>query len=367
MNFPSETCGQFLVIGIPGPELDRDMEDLIQAVSPGGFILFSRNLETPEQTARLVARLHWLSAQRPFIMIDEEGGRVSRLRKLGVRSAGAKRLSLAGDPGLVERQAAITASLLRLLGIQMNLAPVLDLSLSSNADDGTLRSRCWGRTPEQVLHFADVYRHSMRRGGVLTCAKHFPSYTGAACDPHEGLPSLRGRLADKLEGDLLPWMNLLPEVDAVMTAHVLLPDEDPPVLEPASLASSVVTSFLRLQLGFEGLVLSDDLEMGAIRNRYSPADAAAACIAAGSDLALLCHDPGLVHEACRLLAEVPRPQRDDAERRLRSLRRKLREPEPFSLEKWRVLADQASVLDDLVPGTDELSDAANGPGFVEQI
>ncbi len=366
MNCHSETCGQFLVIGIPGPGLDRDLEQLIQAVRPGGFVLFSRNLETPEQTARLVVRLHQLSEQRPFIMIDEEGGRVSRLRKLGIRSVGAKRLSLAGDPELVERQAAITASLLRLLGIHMNLAPVLDLCLGSDRDDGTLRGRCWGESPGQVLHLADVYRHSLRRGGVLACAKHFPSYTGAACDPHEDLPSLRGRLGDKLERELLPWINLLSEMDAVMTAHVLLPDEDPPVLDPASLAPSVVTSFLRLQLGFEGVVLSDDLEMGAIRNRYCPGDAAAACIAAGSDLALLCHDPELAPEACRALAEVPRPQRDDAERRLRSLRRKLREPEPFSLEKWRVLVDQASILDDLVPGTDELSGTASGPGFVDQ-
>lgn len=367
MDNSASECGQFLMLGVPGPVLDTAYEALVRETRPGGFILFSRNLESPAQTAALTARLMDLCGEHaPLIAVDEEGGRVSRLRALGVRLPGAARLSAAGDPDLVDRHGKTTAGLLRALGINMNLAPVLDLSGGSPERDGTLRGRCWGTTPDLVLPLADNYLHAMQRGRVLGCGKHFPTYRTAACDPHEDLPALEGNLQTMLSHELLPWLNLLPALPAVMTAHIRMPDEVKTLGLPASLSAHVIGDFLRGQLGYDGLVLTDDLDMGAIRRHHSVGAAAAMAVAAGSDLALLCHHPFEAPEVMNRLATVSAAALADSEARLRRVRRKLPAPEAFSPERWEAWCAQARLLDEQTPEPELDLDGpgtAGGPTF----
>jgi beta-N-acetylhexosaminidase len=183
------SVGQLLLVGVQGLELGVDEAKLLRRVQPGGFILFGRNIKTPEQLRKLVDDLRDLSLVEPIITIDQEGGRVSRLRLIGNEPPNAQQLRDKGDIELIRQHGDITGDLLRLFGFNLDLCPVLDISFDDDADN-SLRGRCYGKTVEQVIRNAAAFNNALRATGVASCGKHFPGYSAAVVDAHHSLPKI---------------------------------------------------------------------------------------------------------------------------------------------------------------------------------
>src|SRR3954466_11139845 len=181
--------GQLILTGVPGKELDAASAKMFRNVQPGGFILFGRNIETAGQLRKLIDDLRDLSAVEPIITIDQEGGRVSRLRLIGSEPPNAQQLRDKNDIELIRRHGDITGRLLRLFGFNLDLCPVLDISFDDNADN-SLRGRCYGKTVDQVVRNAGAFNEALRAAGVTSCGKHFPGYSAAVVDAHHSLPKI---------------------------------------------------------------------------------------------------------------------------------------------------------------------------------
>src|SRR5678815_5290191 len=178
-----DQLGQLLLSGVPGTELDRETAVLFRRVQPGGFILFGRNITSAIQLRKLIDDLRDLSEIEPIITIDQEGGRVSRLRLIGNEPPNAQQLREKGDIELVRRHGRITGRLLRLFGFNLNLCPVLDISFDDEADN-SLRGRCYVRDVAETVRLAGAFNDAMQSEGVLSCGKHFPGYSAAGLDAH---------------------------------------------------------------------------------------------------------------------------------------------------------------------------------------
>src|SRR5215813_8754607 len=183
------SLGQLILTGVPGPRLDSETAALFRKVQPGGFILFGRNIESPTQLRKLIDDLRDLSTVEPIITIDQEGGRVSRLRLIGNEPPNAQQLREKDDVGLIARHGDITGRLLRLFGFNLDLCPVLDISFDDEADN-SLRGRCYGNDVAQVIRNAGAFNRGMRAEGIRSCGKHFPGYSRASIDAHHELPTI---------------------------------------------------------------------------------------------------------------------------------------------------------------------------------
>ena len=272
----SESLGQLILTGVPGKELDVKAAKLFRKVQPGGFILFGRNIESATQLRKLIDDLRELSAVEPIITIDQEGGRVSRLRLIGNEPPNAQQLRDKDDVDLIRRHGDITGRLLRVFGFNLDLCPVLDISVDDNADN-SLRGRCYGKTVEQVVRNAGAFNDAMRKQGIASCGKHFPGYSAATVDAHHDLPTIERTRAELDKEELAVFrafigkdqlVGRLPNViDSMMTCHGWYPCFEPK-RTPATLSHRVVTGLLRKEMGFAGLIMTDDLDMGAILNEY---------------------------------------------------------------------------------------------------
>jgi beta-N-acetylhexosaminidase len=349
-----DDSGQLLLVGVPGPTLDAETVALLRRVQPGGFILFGRNIQSPEQLRRLIDDLRDLSAVEPVITIDQEGGRVSRLRLIGEEPPSAQQLRDRGDEDLVRRHGELTARLLRLFGFNLDLCPVLDISFDDDADN-SLRGRCYGRTPAEVTALAGAFNAALRAGGILSCGKHFPGYSMAGQDPHHGFPSVARSRAVLESGELAVFRHFVPLVDSMMIGHVHYAALEAKV-RPASLSPAMIDGLLRREMGFEGLVMTDDLDMGAILEAGSFDDTLALALAAGNDLLMICHRVELFEQARRLLAAQPRPLLDAALARVRAFKARMQPPAAWS----------RSAFDALTRETWDLRVAVLGPVRAEQ-
>lgn len=326
--------GQLLLTGVPGAELDAETAGRIQRIQPGGFILFGRNIRSPEQVRKLIEDLRDLCAIEPFITIDQEGGRVSRLRLIGEEPPNAEALRKRGDLGLIRKHGDLTGRLLRLFGFNLDLCPVLDVSCDGDLHN-SLFGRCYGETPQEVVDKAGTFNRALRKRGILSCGKHFPGYSAARVDPHHALSVIEKSREELETHDLIPYRALLPDLDSIMVAHAHYPALDPDRGRwPASLSEQVIQRFLRDQLGYEGLVMTDDLDMGAVLNEVSFEDTIRHAITAGNDVAMICHRLELVEAARGHLAKLPHPVLDDALRRIEATKRKLVKPLRWSLEEF---------------------------------
>ena len=331
----SQRLGQLLLTGVPGPELDPDTAARFKKLQPGGFILFGRNIVSPEQLRKLIDDLRDLSEIEPFVTIDQEGGRVSRLRLIGQEPPNAQALRDKGDPSLIKRHGQLTGQILRLFGFNLDLCPVLDISYDDNADN-SLKGRCWGRDPQQVITNAGIFNRAMRAQGILSCAKHFPGYGPAECDPHEFLPVISKSRSEMEMSELMPYTALLPEIDSVMTCHSNYTAYDPDRPRwPASLSHNICTRLLRDQLGFEGLAMTDDLDMGAILNEVTFEQAIQEAVRAGNDLVMICHRLEMVELARQHLEGVEAPALHDALRRIESTKKRLVKPDAFDINRFQ--------------------------------
>src|SRR5207253_8897638 len=262
----ADSLGQLILTGVPGPQLDAETGKLVRRVQPGGFILFARNIESAAQLRKLIDDLRGLSKIEPIVTIDQEGGRVSRLRLIGNEPPNAQQLRDKNDVDLIRRHGDITGRLLRVFGFNLDLCPVLDLSFDDAADN-SLRGRCYGRTVEQVVGLAGAFNEGMRGEGILSCGKHFPGYSAATVDAHHDLPKIERARAELDREELAVFRSFIgrgaspepPIVDSMMICHGWYPCFEPEKT-PASLSYHVVTELLRDEMSFEGLIMTDDLD-----------------------------------------------------------------------------------------------------------
>ena len=334
--------GRLFMAGMPGPRLDAGTISLIRDRGLAGVILFKRNVVEPLQVAALCNDLQETALKYHgvplFLGVDQEGGRVARLRDPFTYFPGN---SAIGDgPGSHEMAAVfgrVTAMEMRLVGLNVNMAPVLDVP--AGPVDPHLQGRMFGEDPGRVGCLGQIVIKALQKNGVMAVGKHFPGLGKARLDPHEHLPTIE---ADKQEIETInlpPFQDAIREgVSAIMTSHAIYPGLDPH--HPATLSYPIVTELLRERLGFQGLIITDDLEMGAIRKDPGVSEGAVKAFEAGNDILLICEDQGLVGESMdklrnRLLAnEALLLRLHESVDRITAVKEKfLKDWEPVSLKK----------------------------------
>jgi beta-N-acetylhexosaminidase len=324
----SAPLGQLILTGLPGYELDSETAALFRRIQPGGFILFGRNIRSAPQLRRLIDDLRDLSQVEPIITIDQEGGRVSRLRLIGNEPPNAQQLRDRGDVSLVKRHGEITGRLLRLFGFNLDLCPVLDISFDDEADN-SLRGRCYGKNVEQVIELAGAFNDGLRGEGILSCGKHFPGYSAAGVDAHHDLPKI-GRSRAQLDfEELAVFRQFVGAVDSMMICHGWYPAFNR-AKRPASLSHEVVTRLLREDLSYDGLIMTDDLDMGAILNEYGLEETIRLAIEAGNDWVMICHRVAEIAKVNSILETLPAAQIDRALENVARTKKKLTSPDAFS-------------------------------------
>ncbi len=288
MELLRHKIGQLFLVGCQGEALTSQERLLVEEYQFGGLILFKNNCRAPAQLVSLCHAI-WESfdAVPPFIAIDQEGGRVHRLPAPFSHFPAAARIGARNDPDLAYRLGQATAAELTLAGINLNFAPVLDVH--SNRQSPIIGDRAFAAEPESVSAIASAWTKGLRDGGVIPCGKHFPGHGDTDKDSHFDLPMVCKSLADLQATELPPFAAACRnQIDALMTAHVVYPALDAKL--PATLSEAIVTGLLRQQMGFDGVIFSDDLAMRAISDHYSVEEATALAIRAGIDVLLFCHE-----------------------------------------------------------------------------
>src|SRR5436190_3848858 len=356
-SMKADSVAQLIMTGVPGKELDAKTARLFRRVQPGAYILFGRNIESATQLRRLIDDLRDLSEIEPIITIDQEGGRVSRLRLIGSEPPNAQQLRDKNDIDLIRRHGDITGRLLRLFGFNLDLCPVLDISFDDDADN-SLRGRCYGKTVEQVVRNASAFNSALRGQGIASCGKHFPGYSAASSDAHYELPRIDRTREQLDQNELAVFREVIHDVDSMMICHGWYPCFE---LEktPATLSRRVVTDLLRNEFGFDGLVMTDDLDMGAILTGYQLEDTIRLAIAAGNDVAMICHRIPEIENVQRILATLPQDQIDRALRNVAQFKERLTPAGKFSEVAFRKIDDEIRDLRVAVLGEEHVRQTAS--------
>jgi len=228
--------------------------------------------------------------------------------------------------------------LLRLFGFNLDLCPVLDISFDDDAEN-SLRGRCYGKTVDQVVHNAGAFNGALRGQGIASCGKHFPGYSAAGSDAHYELPRIDRTREQLDQNELAVFREFVHDVDSMMICHGWYPCFEPEKT-PATLSRRIVTDFLRNELGFDGLVMTDDLDMGAILTGYRLEDTISLAIAAGNDVAMICHRIPEIENVQRILATLPQDQIDRALESVARFKERLTPPDEFSEDAFRKIDDE---------------------------
>jgi beta-N-acetylhexosaminidase len=282
-----DTVGQLFMVGIPHPTLDNDTRRLLHELRPGGVILFRRNYTDPDTLAALCTELHSLSPEyTPLVALDHEGGRVHRLAPPFTHFPPAASLGRARSAALARRVGEAMGQELGSIGIDIDFAPVLDVL--TNPHNTVIGDRAFASDPHLVGLLGCALARGLREGGVIPCGKHFPGHGTTQVDSHDDLPRDERNEDELVHIDLYPFRRIIAErVGMLMTAHVLYPALDPE--RPATLSPQVIGDLLRRRLGFQGVIVTDDLQMGAIVRHFTIEQAAVDALQAGADLLLICH------------------------------------------------------------------------------
>jgi beta-N-acetylhexosaminidase len=314
--------GQLLIGSFAGATVPPELRSLAREFDLGGGILFSRNVEAPEQVVELAADVESLGRTMPaWVSVDQEGGRVARLKEPFTRWPPMAVLGRANSDTLAERFGRALARELRAVGITLDYAPVLDIH--TNPNNPVIGDRAFAEKAEEVARLGSVIIRALQSEGVAACGKHFPGHGDTSTDSHLELP-LVDQPPDRLRAvEFVPFRAAIREhVAFIMTAHVLVPSIDEH--EPATLSRSIVQGILREEFGYQGVILSDDLEMKAVSARTPVPTAAVQAINAGCDGVLVCSgDVELQAATLETLVkavesgEIPRNRFDDAMTRLR--------------------------------------------------
>ncbi len=278
--------GQLVIAGFAGHSVPGELRSLAREFDLGGVILFARNVAEPPQVAGLAREASALASDLPlWIGVDQEGGRVARLRAPFTEWPPMITLGRSGSEALADRFARALAAELRAVGVNLNFAPVLDVH--TNPANPVIGDRALADRAEVVAVLARVVIRTFQANGLAACGKHFPGHGDTSVDSHHDLPIVEHPIERLREVELVPFKAAVEaDVMSIMTAHVLVPalDED----RPATLSPRILEGTLRQELGFTGLIVSDDLEMQAMAQRHALDRAAVAAIGAGCDCVLLC-------------------------------------------------------------------------------
>jgi beta-N-acetylhexosaminidase len=352
-----QQIGQFLFIGLPGTEFDDETRALVEYVKPGGVIIFGRNVAGPEQLRALLDSVREVVPTPPLFGIDQEGGLVDRLRRIFTPMPSARTIRQHGDLAAARTLGRITGEVLRMLGFNINFAPVMsimteDRDLLSNG----LYSRSFGRSPGEVLGYTTVYMRGLQGSGLLGCLKHFPGIGAGEVDSHEEMPMVRLSHDALIAQDLAPYIELFQRRDdrvrCVMVSHGGFPNIDIKeettggLIEPASLNYNIVTRLLREELGYKHLVVTDDLEMGAIARHCEIEDAAVRATLAGEDMCLICATPDTIKRgydgllAAAKSGALPEARIKQSLERIARTKTIMEPPLPLDLDRFKFLAEE---------------------------
>jgi beta-N-acetylhexosaminidase len=278
--------GQLLIGSLPATTVTAEMRSLAREFSLGGVILFARNIEEPEQVAELSRDVQQLASDLPlWVSVDQEGGRVARLKKPFTEWPPMATLGRSGDPSLARRFAAALAAELRAVGITLDYAPVLDIH--TNPKNPVIGDRALAEDADGVARLGAAIVRGLQENGVAACGKHFPGHGDTSVDSHLDLPLVEHPPDRIRRVECVPFREAIRAgVAFIMTAHVLVPSLDEE--SPATLSRTIVQGMLREELAYEGVIVSDDLEMKAVAKSHAVQDSAVLAVAAGCDAALIC-------------------------------------------------------------------------------
>ena len=315
------------MLGFDGESLPNELAEYLER-GLSGVVIYKRNFASAEGLCKLTAEIRKAAGRPVLIGIDQEGGTRFALAEPVTAWPSAAELGRLGETDVVEQVARAMAMELRAVGCNLNFAPMLDLH--ANPESPVTKDRSFGSDPNLVARMGAAFYRGLRSGGVLSCAKHFPGHGDAVVDPHLDLPVFAGTMERLESADLIPFAETIEvRVPLVMTAHILLPKIDPE--NPASLSRMMLDGVLRHRLHFGGVILADDLGMGAIAKRYGPGEAAVKTLGAGTDIAMLCHDWSSVApaiEAVRDALERGRLNENECRASLERVERVCKQSEP---------------------------------------
>ena len=283
--------GQVLVVGFDGTEISSRLAFLLSKIQPAGVILFARNITGAEQTHRLLRECQRCVRSPLFTCVDLEGGQVDRFRNLLGPAPSAAEVFATGDRKLFRKHGRVIGENCRTLGFNVDFAPVLDLAFEASRK--VMSSRAVSAEPKKVIGYAREFLLGLREAGVLGCGKHFPGLGEGKLDSHHELPVIQKTLKKMWAEDLVPYRTLRRQLAFVMVSHAAYPEVTGDRL-PASLSKKWITDILRKRIGYNGLIASDDMEMGAVQKFAPIEESVVQHIRAGGDLALICHSEDLI-------------------------------------------------------------------------
>ena len=293
-NSAAKQIGQLLIIGFDGTELTPPVSAMLDRMQPAGVILFARNIINAQQTHQLLRDCQARVKQRLFTCVDLEGGRVDRFRNVTGPAPSAAEVFATGERKLFRKHGQLIAKICAALGFNVDFAPVIDLAFEASRK--VMSSRAFSTDPKAVALYAREFLAGLKSAGVIGAGKHFPGLGEGNLDSHHDLPVIKKTFSKLWEQDLAPYRLLKRELPMVLVNHANYPAVNRETL-PASLSKYWITDVLRRKIGYRGLVVSDDLEMGGVLKSASIDEAAMGFIAAGGDLCLICHEQAGIEQA----------------------------------------------------------------------
>lgn len=292
-----------MIIGFDGTEMTTRLSSLLTRTQPAGVILFARNIKTPEQTWTLLRACQKCVSTPLFTCVDLEGGSVDRFRDVLAPTPSAAEVFASGDRKLFRKHGQVIGENCRALGFNVDFAPVLDLAFP--ASRSVLSSRAVSAKPRDTILYAKEFISGLKTAHVLGCGKHFPGLGEGTLDSHHELPLIEKSLKKLWTEDLVPYRTLRSSLPFVMVSHAAYPQVTKE-LTPASVSKIWISDILRKRIGYKNLIVSDDMEMGAVLGSSSVSETAVGFIESGGDLCLVCHREEYVlqaHEALTIRAE----------------------------------------------------------------
>lgn len=316
-----EDLGQLLIVGFDGAEMSSRLHSLLTRVQPAGVILFARNIKSPEQTWRLLRDCRKCVSTPLFTCVDLEGGQVDRFREVLAPTPSAAEVFSTSDRKLFRKHGQIIGNNCHALGFNVDFAPVLDLAFEASRT--VMSSRAVSVDPRVASAYAREFLAGLSSARVFGCGKHFPGLGEGNLDSHHELPVIQKPLKRLWREDLLPYRTLRAQLPMVMVSHAAFPMVTAD-RTPASLSTKWISEILRERIGYRNLIVSDDLEMGAVRAAAGVGEAAVAHIRAGGDLALVCHREEYIKEAFARLTAAAAVDSQFKKRAAESITRVLR-------------------------------------------